>query len=188
MARLIVVAITLAVGGLPVYLEAQGRVSQQGRAIVEFRSPDVNAVAAYEYSQRNHAGQWILIEFAVQAAKRIAIHRNELSLHGPVEGRVVPLATQEQFLEDSQELNKLLQNAVVTRRPLASYFTIPPKPTIVFFSAPGRIVHDSAVTNIDEVATGDLFFKAPDGRWPAGGYRLVLNHEQAKAELPIELK
>lgn len=178
-----VAAVALASG----ILSAQGRVKQHGRAIVEYRSPDVHAVAAYEYSQRNHAGAWLLIEFAVQASHRIAIHRDEFSLIRPNE-EVVRLATQEQFLEDHQELTQLQQNAKIWRRPLNSYFRTPPLGTIRFFTAPGAVVHDSAATNLDEVASGDLFFKSPTGRWEAGTYRLVLNHERAKAELPLTLQ
>jgi hypothetical protein len=44
------------------------------------------------------------------------------------------------------------------------------------------------VTNEDLVAMGDIFFKSPDGRWPAGEYRLRISHERARAELPIELQ
>jgi hypothetical protein len=188
MPRLTVVALAAALLCTSGYLSAQGKVRQHGRAIVEYRSPDVRAVAAYEYSQRNHTGAWLLIEFAVQATRRIAIHRDQISVIGPDERRV-PVASQQQFLDDHQELTKLLQNAVIWRRPLDSYFARRPEPTIRFFSPAGKsIVHDSAATNLDEVAAGDLFFKSPDGRWPAGTYRLILNHDQAKAELPIRLE
>lgn len=187
MARLLLtLALSIAASAFAV-LSAQGKVQQHGRAIVQYRSSEVSAVASYEYSQRNHNGAWLLIEFAVQATQRIAVHRDQLTLLGPDE-RVYPMATQPQFLEDQQTLVGLLQNARVWRRPLDSYFVSrPAMMTIRFFSAPGGVIHDSAVTNLDEVATGDLFFKSPDGKWSAGTYRLVLNHEKAKAELPISL-
>ncbi len=169
------------------YLAAQARILQQGRAIVEYRSPQVNAVAAYEYSHRNHNGEWLLVEFAVQAKDRIVIHRDELSLLTPDE-RSIPVATQEQYLGDHAELTQLMQNATIWRRPLGVYFLTPPQPTINFYASPGRIVSDEAVTNLDEVAAGDLLFKSPDGRWRAGEYRLVLDHEKAQLTLPIVLK
>ena len=170
------------------YVSAQGRVRQHGRAIDEYRSPDVTAVAAYEYSQRNHDGAWVLIQFAVVTKERIAFHRDQFSLVRPDERRV-PLATQQMFIDDQPVLTRLLQNAAIWRRPLDSYFRTRPQPTIRFFSTPGRaIVHDSAVSNQDEVAAGDLFFKSPDGKWDPGTHRLVLNHEKAKAELPIRLE
>jgi len=169
-------------------LHAQGRVRQHGRAIVEYSSPQIKAVAAYEYSRRNHKGAWLLVELAVQTKERVAIHRDQISLLSADERRRIPVASQEQFLEDHEELNRLLQNALVSRRPLDSYFTTRPQPTIQFFSFPGRIVHDSAISNLDEVAAGDVLFKSPDGRWPAGTYRLVINHEEARAELPLALE
>jgi hypothetical protein len=168
------------------FVAAQARVSQQGRAVVEFTSPAVKAVAAYEYSRGNHRGAWLLIELAVLAKERIEIHRNQISLLTPDERRI-PLASQREFLDAQAELTQLLQNATVSRRPLGLYFVIPLQPTIQFFSFPGRIVHDTFITNQDEAAAGDLFFKSPDGRWPAGEYQLRVNHEQAPVQLPITL-
>jgi hypothetical protein len=131
---------------------AAGNIKQHGRAIVQYRSDEVSAVASYEYSQRNHDGAWLLIEFAVQATERITIHRNQLTLIGPDE-RTIPVATHQQFLEDQQALTRLLQNALVWQHSLTPYFASRPTiRTIRFFSSPGGIIHDSAVTNPDQVA------------------------------------
>jgi hypothetical protein len=171
------------------YLSAQGRITQQGRAIVQYDSPQVKAVAAYEYSRRNHSGAWLLIQFAVLSKARIAVHRDQFSILTPgADERRIPLATQEQFLDDQDAITQLLQNATVSRRPLDPYFTVRPVPTLRFFARPGSLVHDSAVTNLDEAAAGDLFFKSPTGRWAPGTHRLVLNHPEAQAQLPIELE
>jgi hypothetical protein len=164
-----------------------GRVFYHGRATVEFSSPEVKAVAAYEYSRRNHRMPWILIELAVLAKARIAIDRDQITLLTPDE-RLIRLATHEMYREDQAELTKLLQNAVVSRRPLGLYFNASDVEAIRFFTRPGGTVSDSFVTNEDLVAMGDIFFKNPDGRWPAGEYRLRISHERARAELPIELQ
>ena len=185
MSRLTIMAMCVALLSAPDLLSAQ-RVKQLGHAIVEFRSPDVKAVAAYEYSRRNHDGEWLLVELAVQAQDRIAIERDHISLLTSDE-RTIPLATQQEFLDGHLMLNGLLQNAKVWRRPLDSYFNVRPQPTIRFFSFPGRSVQNSFVTNPDETASGDVFFKSTGGAWPSGSYRLVVNHPDAKAELPIEL-
>jgi hypothetical protein len=185
MSRLTVAALCVGVLLASDFVAAQ-RVKQLGRSIVEFRSRDVKAVAAYEYSRRNHSGEWLLVEFAVQATKRIAIERDQISLLTAAE-RKIPLGMQQDFLEGHEMLNGLLQNASIWRRPLDSYFNLRPQPTIRFFSYPGKNVHNSFVTNPDEVAAGDLFFKSTGGGWTSGAYRLVVNHPDAKAELPIEL-
>jgi hypothetical protein len=167
---------------------AQGSVKQHGRAIVQYRSPDVTALASYEYSQKNHASPWLLVEFAVQAKHRIVIERDQLSLRTPDEG-VVRLARHQEYLDDQSTLTRLYQNAGIFRRQLDSYFpTRPLARTIRFFPAAGSTISDSAVTNLDEVAAGDLLFLAPQGSWPPGDYVLVLNHPKAQAELPIRLQ
>ena len=185
MSRLTVVALCCGVLLASEFVAAQ-RVKQVGRSVVEFRSPDVKAVAAYEYSRRNHSGQWLLIELAVQAQKRIAIERNQITLLTADE-KIIPLGMQQEFLDSHEMLNGLLQNAKIWRRPLSPYFTTRTVATIRFFSYPGSNVHNSFVTNPDEVAAGDLFFKSTGGGWASGAYKLMLSHPDARAELPIEL-
>ena len=116
--------------------------------------------------------------------ERIAIERLDPFSH---DERAIPLASQQEFLDGHDMLSGLLQNATVWRRSMTSYFTVRPQQTIRFFSYPGRNVHDSFVTNLDETAAGDLFFKSTGGGWPSGAYRLVVRHQDASAELPIEL-
>jgi hypothetical protein len=170
-------------------LSAQGKVKQYGRATVEYTSDAVAVVANYDYSQKSHDDAWLLIGFAVQGRKGpIVIQRTDLSLQTP-DGRTIPVASQQLFLEDSKVLTPLFQNAAIWRRALDDYFpSRPAKRTVNFFSRPGGIVEDSVLTHPDEVATGDLLFKSPERTWREGTYRLVLNHEKAKAELPINLQ
>jgi len=185
MSRLTIVTLCLSLLFAAEFVSAQ-RVKQLGRSIVEFTSPDVKAVAAYEYSRRNHAGEWLLVQMAVQAKKRIAIERDQINLLTADE-RTVPLGKQQDFLEGHEMLNNLLQNAAIWRRPLNPYFTTRTLGTIRFFAYPGSIVQSSFVTNPDAAAAGDLFFKSTGGGWASGTYRLVLSHPDARAELPIEL-
>jgi len=171
-----------------VTLAGQGRVKQYGRATVEFRSNDVSVVANYDYSQKNHAGPWLLIGFAVQGRSPIVIKRTDLSLRAADE-QTIPVATQQEFLKDQELLRPLFQNATIWFRSLDDYFpSRPSQHTVNFFAFPGSIVTDSVVTHNDEVATGQLLFKAPGGKWQEGAYTLVLNHEKAKAEVPITLQ
>ncbi len=171
-------------------VSAQGKVKQYGRATVEYLSDEVAAVANYDYSQKNHQGPWLLMGFAVQGRKGpIVIKRDDLTLRTPDE-RSIPVATQQLFLQDSTLLTPLMQNASIWSRSLDDYFpSRPAQRTVNFFARPGAgVVHDSVMTHPDEVATGDLLFKAPDGKWMEGTYRLVLNNDKAKAELPIMLQ
>jgi hypothetical protein len=125
LAVLAVLGILGASGPLLAQAQEQARLRQVGRAIIEHRSRSINAVAAYEYSQTNHDGAWLLVELAVLTRERIAIERDQISLLTPGE-QVVPVAAQQQFLADQQVLTQLMQNATVSRRPLSLYFTARP--------------------------------------------------------------
>ena len=92
-----------------------------GRATVEYKDEKVQAVAIYDYSQRNHDGAWLLVQIGVALRERGAVKRDSFSVMMP-DGRVVPLATQEQFLADSPQITKLRQNAQIFERPVLPYF------------------------------------------------------------------
>jgi hypothetical protein len=82
-----------------------------------------------------------------------------------------------------------VQNAKVLRHSLESYFTQRQIERLRFYSFPGvGIAFDEAIMDNDRVTTGELFFKSPEGSWQDGTYRLVLDHERAKAAVPIALQ
>ena len=81
----------------------------------------MQAVAIYDYSQRNHAGAWLLVQVGVALSERGPVKRDSFSIVMPG-GRVVPLATQEQFLADSAAIRLLQQNARIFRRDVIGYF------------------------------------------------------------------
>lgn len=161
-----------------------------GRATVEYKDEKVQAVAIYDYSQRNHDTDWLFVQVGVALRERGAVKRESFSVVMPG-GRVVPLATQEQFLADSAKITKLRQNARIFRREVISYF---PKSAdgefIRWFALPGEgTVRDPAIIPSEHgVVIGDLYFKSPTLRWDDGTYRLVFDNEKGHAELPIRLE
>ena len=161
-----------------------------GRATVEYKDEKVQAVAIYDYSQRNHDTAWILVQVGVALAERGAVKRESFSMVMPG-GRTVPLATQEQFLADSPVITKLRQNARIFMREVIGYF---PKSAdgeyIRWFALPGEgTVRDPAIVPSEHgVVIGDLYFRSPTLRWEAGTHRLVFNNDKGHAELPIRLE
>ena len=161
-----------------------------GRATVEYKDDRVQAVAIYDYSQRNHGGAWLLVQVGVALRERGAVKRESFSIVMPG-GRVVPLATQEQFLADSAAIRLLQQNARIFRRDVIGYF---PKSAdgefLRWFALPGDgTVRDPAIVPSEHgVVIGDLYFKSPTLRWDDGTYRLVFDNEKGHAELPIRLE
>lgn len=161
-----------------------------GRATVEYRDERVQAVAIYDYSQRNHDTAWILVQIGVALRERGAVRRDSFSVTMPG-GRSVPLATQEQFLADSQVITKLRQNARIFQRDVISYF---PKSAdgefIRWFALPGEgtVRNPAIVPSEHGVVIGDLYFRSPTLRWEAGTHRLVFDNDKGHAELPIRLE
>ena len=161
-----------------------------GRATVEYKDKQVQAVAIYDYSQRNHDTAWILVQVGVALSERGEVRRDSFSVVMPG-GRSVPLATQEQFLADSQVITKLRQNARIFQRDVISYF---PKSAdgefIHWFALPGEgtVRNPAIVPSEHGVVIGDLYFRSPTLRWEDGTYRLVFNNDKGHAELPIRLE
>ena len=161
-----------------------------GRATVEYKDERVQAVVIYDYAQRNHDGAWLLVQIGVALRQRGAVRRDSFSVVMPG-GRVVPLATQEQFLADAPQITRLRQNASIHRRSLINYF---PKSadgeTLRWFALPGEgIVRNPAIVPSEHgVVIGDLYFKSPTLRWDDGTYRLVFDNDKGHAELPVRLE
>ena len=161
-----------------------------GRATVEYKDEQVQAVAIYDYSQRNHDVAWLLVQIGVALSDRGAVKRDSFTVVMPG-GRVVPLATQEQFLADSQVITKLRQNARIFQREVIGYF---PKSAdgefIRWFALPGEgtVRNPAVIPSEHGVVIGDLYFKSPTLRWDDGTYRLVFGNDKGHAELPIRLE
>jgi len=162
---------------------------ERGRAAVEYRDPDVQVVAAYYYSQRNHESRWLLIEAGISTNKLDTIARDAIALRTP-QGRVIPLATQRRIGEDVPRIEQLLQNAGVLSHNVSSYFLQRDRvESMRLFTLPfGGVVHDDFVVDKHRVAVGPLFFEAPTGAWEDGTYALIVRHEKGTAELPIHLE
>lgn len=163
--------------------------NKYGRATYEYRHEGLTVVVNYDYSQTNHDGRWLLIDVALGSVNRFVLHRNDFTLVTPG-GKTIPLATQQQGEADADQINLLIQNAKIHRKNLDSYFTQRARhEPITFFSLPfSRTISDEAIVDNDRVAMGPLLFRTTSEEWQEGTYRLVLNNEKAKAELPIILQ
>ena len=160
-----------------------------GRAAVQYKDDAIHLVAAYYYSQRNHDSRWLLIEAAVSTEARMTIHRDAIQLITP-DGVEITLAAQERFARDIRRVRPLVQNATATRHGVRSYFNRRGwSENFRFFSLPwGPIVYDDFVVDSFRVAWGDLFFESPTGSWGDGIHSLVIQHEGARAAVPIDLE
>jgi len=190
--RLSVLSLILGVGS-PGVAAAQNEhfpnTKEWGRAAIQYRDGQLHLVAAYYYSQIEHDSRWMMIETAFTTEELSTIPRSAFHLLTP-DDRRVELATQRDFNADHPRVRQLVQNANLSRHDVISYFNrrgrVEP---FRFFTVPsGRTVQEDVQADQFRGASGDLFFQAPLGSWPAGIYTLVLEHEQMRAAVPIELR
>jgi hypothetical protein len=161
-----------------------------GRALSEFNDNRIQVAAAYYYSQANHDSRWLLIELGALGQQTTTINRDQIELVTPT-GRVVRLATQARWAEDSRHNALLLQQASTSRHPVESYF----KPAngrtrLRFFTRPpgAGTVLNFIDLRPNELVLGDLLFESPTLLWDKGTYALVVRYDGAEAILPIELR
>ncbi len=195
MSRLIVLVLAVAVlaGGIAAVAQEPPsfpHTKPRGRATVEYKDETIQVVASYEYSQRNHARRWVLIDLALwTTSRRLILEREHVTLQTPSGSRMM-LADQRRFLEDSSQVSFVRQNATIWRRQLNSYLSpLAPLERFQFLALPGEgLAVDTALLDKDRVTIGELFFEMPSGEWETGTYALVINHPLAHAALPITLE
>jgi len=161
-----------------------------GRAVAEFKDDRIQVVAAYYYSQANHDFPWLLIELGALGQRATKINREQIELVTP-NGRVVGLATQARWGEDSTRNALLLQRAQTSRHPVASYFKADNGRThLRFFTQPPRFgtVRNEVDLAPNELGLGDLLFASPTRFWDKGTYALIIRFDGAEAVTPIELR
>jgi hypothetical protein len=163
-----------------------------GRATPEYDHDGLHVVVNYDYAQRNHKTKWLLLDLAIASKQSFILHRQDVTLLTS-DGRRLPVAFQEELLEDSPGITLVLQNARISRRDLTSYFNqrnggIPNEQIRFQAFPPGRTASSEVTVDHDHVAGGQLFFRTPQGSWDAGTHRLEVNTDAGLAALPIKLE
>ena len=161
-----------------------------GSAVSEYNDGAAQAVVAYYYSQREHAGPWMFLEIGFRTRRRTLLRRDRIEIETP-SGEVVPLSGQRRWGADPTRAVRLLQQATPTRHQVRSYFGSAANINrLRFFSRPedGHTVVDFEESFWEPVLIGDLFFESPTGAWEKGRHVLSIGYEQGTASLPLDLK
>lgn len=195
MGRLMILLLVVGVlwGGIRAVAQEQPsfpHTTPRGRATIEYKDDAIQVVASYDYSQRNHALRWVLVDLALwTTSRRVILERDNVTLQIPSGSRMM-LAEQRRFLEDSSQITFVRQNATIWRRQLNTYLSPgAPLERLQFLALPGEgLAVDTALLDKDRVTIGEVFFEMPSGEWETGTYALVIDHPLAHARLPITLE
>jgi hypothetical protein len=156
-------------------------------ATVEYSHEGLKVVINYNYSQTNHDTPWLIIDLAASSRRPFVLRPEHVTLVTS-DGGIVALAKRGVVLADW--MNTRSQIAVAMRDELRGYFTGETEEILPFFITRHLklMPYDEAIVDDNHMTQGPLYFRSPEGRWPAGTYRLTIDHEHAKAALPVTLK
>ena len=160
---------------------------QHRPATVEYSHEGLKVVVNYNYSQTNHNTHWLIIDLAASSRRRFVLRPEHVTLVTP-DGGIVALAERKTVLADWTNTRSHI--AVAVRDDLRDYFTGESEERLPFFMTRNLklLPYDEAIVDNNHVTQGPLYFRSPEGRWPAGTYRLTIDNERAKAALPVTLK
>jgi len=161
-----------------------------GSAVSEYNDGKAQVIAAYYYSQRQHAGPWVLVELGFRTRSRDVLRRDHIEIETP-SGDIVPLSGQRRWGADPNRAVRLLQQATPSRHQVRPYFGSAANINrLRFFSRPqdGYTVVDLEDSFWDPVLIGDLLFESPTGAWEPGRHVLTIGYGRGIAALPLDLK
>ncbi len=160
--------------------------TQVGSTAIVYRGDQIDVALSYRYAKLNPEGRWLLLDTAMTAATDpIEVPRTAIWLRIP-DGRVVPLATQEEFGRDYPQLAAMITRANVMREPLG-YLT-PQRPRLIrFFAERGRgLAWPSTWLDQWHNNFGRLFFRLPDGI-QKGDYQLLIRLSKGEVAIPFTI-
>ena len=189
--RFVMTLIVVAVSGILAAASVQNALfphTKQWRpATVEYSHDGLKVVISYNYSQTNHDTPWLIIDLAASSRRHFVLRPEHVTLVTP-DGGIVALARRGVVLADW--MNTRSHIAVAMRDELRGYFTGESVEILPFFVTRHLklMPYDEAIVDNNHMTQGPLYFRSPKERWPAGTYRLTIDHERAKAALPVTLK
>lgn len=169
-----------------------------GQSLVSTVDNPFQVAASYGYSQVNHAGNWILVDVAVQSKRSgtMRLHK-AFSLLTP-DGKRIDLPSQQQYRAGLEEINAMQAPAELMQ---VSTVVGSPGCTVIARARtdrrracfPWKLWGNGGVTWTATIGPGRgpgraaLYFHSPDG-WPAGEYWLEVDGPgDLEARLPVRL-
>ncbi len=157
-----------------------------GATAVVYKGSQLELALSYRFAKNNPEGDWLLLDTVMTAAKApVEIPRSAISVRIP-DGRVVPLASQEEFGKAYPKLASSVMRANVFREPMG--YLIPHRPRRMdFFSEPGRHLAFQSVWLDDwHNSYGRLYFELPGGLHK-GEYELLITLPDGQVTVPFTI-
>ncbi len=170
--------------------EKPSPIRRLGKTVTQYKDGTIQVVASTKWLNAHMDEPWTVIEVAMRAVtgKSVRIDREDVQLAFPG-GIALNLPTQKRMAEGVKDVRWLLHKVDITREPVDGYFPGALRfDRLGFFSIPGQdVTFDQVSVNRENAAWGDLFFDAPDGKFPPGNYALLIHNKDVDAEIRFTL-
>ncbi len=163
-------------------------VDQAGQYLKHYLGPQIEALVDYTFAA-NHLGEdWLAlgVSFTGTQAESVEIHRDGVSLRTP-DGTRVFLPSQQEFIEDFNQVQSLTRRAELATQPLDFTGADRRRGALSFLPLPGTAVaRESVFVNYRNLYSGMLYFPIPGGV-QAGTWKLIVDLEEERVEIPFTL-
>jgi hypothetical protein len=162
------------------------QIKQVGATVLVYRGPQLDMVLSYKYAKYHPTGSWLLLDTAMMSANGIIeVPRSAISVRTPA-GEVVPMASEEAFLQGYSVLSPEILHANATADPLA--YLVPQRyRRLPYFAKLGRrLAYSSAWLDEWHNDIGRLFFELP-GTVQRGTYELLIDLPNGQVTIPFTL-
>ncbi len=159
---------------------------QVGATAIVYKGPQVNVALSYRFAKNNPEGDWLLLDTVMTAAAApVEVPRSAISLRMP-DGRIVPLASQQEFAKAYPALASSVTRAGAMREPMG--YLLPQRARRMdFFSEPGRhLAFESVWLDDWHNSYGPLYFQLPGGM-RRGEYALLIELPESDVAIPFTL-
>jgi len=164
--------------------DATAELKQVGETSIVYRGPELEMAMSYRFAKAYPGEPWLLLDVLMKAAgEPVEVKRGEVSVRIP-DGRVIPLATQEEFATAYGALRPAIMRANVAAQPL-DYLTPHRARRLEFFANPGQgLAFSTAWLNDQWEDVGRLYFDVPGGV-QKGQYELRIQLLESLVTIPF---
>jgi len=160
------------------------------RYAVLYEGPEMDVALGFHHATRSIGEEWLVVAIEITASSRggrAIVDRSDISVISPT-GRRLALVGQEEFREYYGAIRVAVERALASLPIVGRYDRGQYPCDRWFLKGPfGGFANDEVSVSTFQLCSGPLVFRVPGGVQP-GRWRLVIEFEESRADLPFELE
>jgi hypothetical protein len=156
---------------------------------VLYEGLEMDVALGFHHATRSIGDEWLVVAVELTANSRggrAIVNRSDISVFSP-NGRRLALVSQEEFRENYGAVRVAVERALRSLPIIGRYDPGQMSCDRWFLQGPfGEFAYDEVPVSTFQLCSGPLVFKVPGGVQP-GRWRLVIEFEESRADIPFEL-